>query len=103
MAPRWLVLAFALPLTAAPPVVMYQVQARLDSAQKSVTGHEVLTWRNDSPDIVRELQFHLYLNAFQNEKSTFMRESGGQVRGDRAAREGWGYIEVRKLRVSNSA
>ena len=31
--------------------------------------------------MIRELRFHLYLNAFRNEKSTFMRESGGQLRG----------------------
>ncbi len=84
-------------------VVDYRMQARLDPGKKTVAGHETLTWRNDSPDAVRELQFHLYLNAFQNEKSTFMRESGGQLRGDRAKKDDWGYSEVQRMRVAGGA
>src|SRR5262249_28577885 len=81
------------------PIVTYRIQASLDTAQKAVIGHETLTWRNDSRDWIHELQFHLYLNAFQNEKSAFMHESGGQLRGDRIPKEGWGYLDVRKMQV----
>ncbi len=79
------------------------MQARLDNTRKTIDGHETLTWFNDSPDTIHELQFHLYLNAFQNEKSSFMRESGGQLRGDRIPKEGWGYIEIRKMQVAGGA
>ena len=82
-----------------PPIVRYRIQARLEADKKAIDGHETLTWFNDSPDAVRELQFHFYLNAFQNEKSTFMRESGGQLRGDKIPKEGWGYVEIRKMQV----
>ena len=82
------------------PIVDYRIRARLDVARKAIDGQETLTWRNDSPDAIGELRFHLYLNAFQNEKSTFMRESGGQLRGDRIPKEGWGYVEVRKMQVA---
>ena len=45
-----------------------------------------------------ELQFHLYLNAFKDENSTFMRESGGQHRGFSATGENrWGGITIDKL------
>jgi hypothetical protein len=86
-----------------PPIVNYHIQARLDTAKKAIDGHETLTWFNDSPDTVGELRFHFYLNAFQNEKSTFMRESGGQLRGDRIPKEGWGYLEVRKMQVAGGS
>jgi Peptidase family M1 domain len=86
-----------------PPVVDYRIRARLDTAKKAIEGAETLTWWNDSPDTIRELQFHLYLNAFQNEKSSFMRESGGQLRGDKIPKEGWGYIEVRKMQITGGA
>jgi len=98
--------ALALPLLGAAantPIVDYRIRARLDTAQKAIDGQETLTWRNDSPDTIRELRFHLYLNAFQNEKSTFMRESGGQLRGARIPKEGWGYVEVRKMQVAGGA
>jgi hypothetical protein len=70
---------------------------------KAVTAHETLVWRNGSTDSVRELRFHLYLNAFQNEKSSFMRESGGQLRGDTASKDDWGYIEVKHMQIAGGA
>lgn len=84
-------------------IVSYRIRARLDTAKKTVDGQETLTWRNTSTDSVGELRFHLYLNAFQNEKSTFMRESGGQLRGDRASKDDWGWIEVHRLQVAGGA
>jgi hypothetical protein len=93
----WLAVFAGSAAAATAPIVNYRIQARLDNARKAIDGHETLVWLNDSPDTIHELQFHLYLNAFQNEKSTFMRESGGQLRGDRIPKEGWGYMEIRKM------
>ncbi len=81
-------------------VVRYNIRAQLDAGRHAVTGQETLTWRNESPDAVGELRFHLYLNAFANEKSTFIRESGGQLRGDRLAKDGWGWIDVRHMQIA---
>ena len=99
----WLAVLAGSAAAASPPIVTYHIQARLDNGKKAIDGHETLTWLNDSPDTIHELQFHLYLNAFQNEKSSFMRESGGQSRGDRIPKEGWGYIEIRKMQVAGGA
>ena len=84
-------------------IVSYRIQAQLDPTLKTVTAHETLSWRNASGGAVGELRFHLYLNAFQNEKSTFMRESGGRLRGDRVANNAWGYIEVKHMRIASGA
>ena len=82
-----------------PPVVEYTIEAALDPAEKTLEGRETLVWRNPSGDSVPELRFHLYLNAFKNTRSTFMRESGGRVRGDEAGTrpEDWGWIDVDSL------
>src|SRR5579871_6261109 len=80
-------------------IVAYKIEARLDPRAKTVAGRETLTWRNESQDRVGELRFHLYLNTFQNEKSTLIRESGGQLRGDSMDRNDWGYIDVQSIRV----
>jgi hypothetical protein len=87
---------------ASPPVVEYTIDAELDPVAKTVDGREVLVWRNPSGDPVAELRFHLYLNAFKNNQSTFMRESGGQLRGDTAGvrPEDWGWIDVRSIRTA---
>lgn len=55
----------------------YDMKVVLDTEEKTVTGRMTLHWRNPSDDVIAELQFHLYLNAFKNTQSTFMKESGG--------------------------
>ncbi|HWQ35223.1 MAG TPA: M1 family metallopeptidase [Blastocatellia bacterium] len=89
---------------AAKPVVWYKIDARLKLDDKQHPGileaQEQLIWLNDSPDTISELQFHLYLNAFRNEKSTFFRESGGQLRGDQFEPGEWGWIDVTSMKLT---
>ncbi|WP_345269556.1 M1 family metallopeptidase [Nibrella viscosa] len=87
-----------------PSIANYQIQVELNPATKRLTGRETLVWRNPSTDVIRELQFHLYLNAFKNQQSTFMRESGGQLRGEyinATSKEAYGFIDVLSMRVRN--
>ncbi|MEO8189504.1 MAG: M1 family metallopeptidase [Acidobacteriota bacterium] len=88
-----------------PPVVEYRIAATLDPKTHVVTGRERVLWRNPSADAVSELRFHLYLNAFKNNRSTFMRESGGQLRGDRAGEkaEDWGAIDLTSMKIEGGA
>src|SRR5215510_4493141 len=55
------------------PVASYKIDVQLKLDDKRHPMHleasERLTWLNDSPDTISDLQFHLYLNAFKNEKS----------------------------------
>ncbi|OGD21891.1 MAG: hypothetical protein A2W03_10925 [Candidatus Aminicenantes bacterium RBG_16_63_16] len=83
----------------AEPVVSYQFQVRLDPAQKTVAGSENLTWLNTSGLPVSELQFHLYLNAFKNNRTTLMKESGAAYREIERQDEDWGYVTVHKIEV----
>ncbi len=86
------------------PVVWYKidVQLKLDGQQhpKHLEGREQLIWLNDSPDTISDLQLHLYLNAFKNEKSTFFKESGGELRGDKFQPGQWGWIDVNEMRLA---
>ena len=85
-------------------VVQYRISVTLDPATRQLAGKQTLTWRNPSAtDAVSELQFHLYLNAFKNTKSTFMKESGGQLRGDEMAKDGWGWIDITSIRTASGA
>jgi hypothetical protein len=95
----------AAPLAAAappsPPVVDYTISVSLDPKAKTLDGTERLVWHNPSADAIPELRFHLYLNAFKNNRTTFMRESGGQLRGDEAGKkpEDWGWIDVASMKT----
>lgn len=73
-----------------PPVVEYTIQVTLDPTEKTLDGRQRLIWR----DAVSELRFHLYLNAFKNNRSTFMRESSWRLRDEEAGRkpEDWGWL-----------
>lgn len=94
----------SLPGNAPQPVVWYTTDVRLTLDDKQhpnkLEGREQLVWLNDSPDVISDLQFHLYLNAFKNEKSTFFRESGGQLRGDRFEPGEWGWIDVNEMKLA---
>ena len=60
------------------PIVQYKIDARLDAKAKTIKGREVIQWRNHTSDTIPDLQFHLYLNAFKNNLSTFFREGGAE-------------------------
>lgn len=79
----------------------YDIEVSLDAEKKTLTGKQVLTWTNPSDDVISELRFHMYLNAFKDNKSTFMKESGGRLRGDKMEKGTSGNIEITKIRVRN--
>jgi hypothetical protein len=80
----------------------YDIEVRLDPAARTLTGRETIRWRNISANPTRELQFHLYWNAWRNADSTWLRERrlGGNTTTPR--RDAWGSIEVTQLTVGES-
>ncbi len=84
-----------------PRIANYDMKARLFPDTKIIEGSYVLNWWNASSDTVRELQFHLYLNAFKNEKSTFIRESGGRHRSGeiKLEKENWGFVDILSMKI----
>jgi hypothetical protein len=82
-------------------IVDYRIKAKLIPAEKAVIGEEVLTWLNDSDVPVTELHFHLYLNAFKNNRSTFSKDGGGLTRVSKPKSDDWGYIDVKKIRIKD--
>lgn len=84
-------------------VVSYTIDADLDASKHAVTGKEHMTWRNRSDREVHSVYFHLYLNAFQNEGSTFFTErkvltAHGSSRGNAVLEKGqWGWIRLQSV------
>jgi hypothetical protein len=89
-------------------VVSYTIDADLDAAKHAVTGKEHMTWRNRSDRPVSSVYFHLYLNAFQNEGSTFLTErkvlaADGNSRGVGALKKGqWGWIRLQQVQQNGT-
>ncbi|MBT8399813.1 MAG: M1 family metallopeptidase [Rhodothermia bacterium] len=81
--------------------VAYHIDARLEPETKKVIGRQTLAWTNFGRTSVTELQFHLYLNGFRDDNSTYMKESGGQFRGMRGSPEARGAITVSSLTLED--
>jgi len=81
-------------------VASYTIHATYDAAVHTVTGRETILWRNTTKVSAHEIQLHLYLNAFANNESSFIRESFVDWRRfvDRHPNP-WGYIDIAEIRV----
>ena len=86
------------PQPLSPRIANYDIDVKLDLKKRMLNGHEKVKWFNKSNDVINELQFHLYLNAFRNNKSTFMKELGGSMRLSKMDKDGWGFIDVTSIK-----
>ncbi len=91
----------AMPTTAA-SVHRTRLSAKLDEARHVIVGREALTWTNPARVPVRELYLHLYLNAFKNERTAFLRSRLGDGRGSKMPRD-WGYTDLTTVTLVDGA
>ena len=85
-----------------PRIANYKLDARLDAGRHQVTATETLTWTNSGASAVDKLPFHLYLNAFKNDSTLFMRSSHGELRTAHASTNAWGWIHVDSVQLGSS-
>ncbi|MBU5674282.1 M1 family metallopeptidase [Paenibacillus brevis] len=82
-------------------VTEYHIQVKLDEQNHVLTGTQTVTWTHPGKKAVNELYFHLYPNAFASADTTFMKESGGKLRGDVMPKDGWGGMELTEIRTTD--
>ena len=91
-----------LPGARSPRNASYVIEVALDPAARTLTGRERITWRNISRAPASELRFHLYFNAWKNNRSSWMREAllagrrGGTVPSDG---NDYGWTDVKSIRI----
>lgn len=83
-------------------VVEYHVNVKLEemNAKKTLQGEQSVTWTNPGKNIVSELYFHLYPNAFESKQSTFIKESGGKLRSDVMTDGSFGSMQITDLQTT---
>jgi peptidase M1-like protein len=93
--------AAAPPGARSPRNASYSIDARLDAASRTLTGRELITWRNISTVPAPDLRFHLYYNAWKNPRTTWMREAALGARPGIATRPeaDWSWIDVTSIRL----
>ena len=89
---------FPVPAASAARVASYDIVAKLDPKTHRVSARETIHFVNRSSVALRELWFHLYLNAFKNDRTLFLRSPFGAGRSGDKARE-YGFVDVKKLSV----
>ncbi len=103
-----LVLALAAAAAAASPVpagapvtdtVAYTIAVELAPSTHTLLATETIRWRNTASVPAPDLMFHLYLNAFASNRTTFMKESGGTALRSSAPVEDWGWIRITRLQL----
>ena len=79
-----------------PKIANYDIEVDLDHEAKSASCIQKLRWKNTSPDTLKELRFYMYMNAFKDLNSTYLKNTRnmfGQDLNTRTEKE-WGHIEV---------
>jgi hypothetical protein len=74
----------------------YTLRARLDPEAHRVSGEGTIEFQNTSRAELRSLFLHLYLNAFKNDRTLFLRSPFGSARSALRAEE-YGYVDVKRL------
>ena len=84
-------------------VASYDLTATLDPVKHTVDGTEHLRWLNRSDRPIQSLYFHLYLNGFEGQGSTFMTEKAlyGAFRSGVATEKGeWGHVDLKSVTLA---
>lgn len=77
----------------------YDLEARWDAATNQIRGTATITYRNRSADTLGEVWLKLYLNAFRDENTVWMREAGGAHRGSDYDPRQPGWIRLERLQL----
>jgi len=82
--------------------IKYEIWVELDHQNRMLHGKEIIRWFNDTKDEISDFWFHLYWNAFKNEKSAVYEESNeGQLYRVKIKDGEWGWIDVKKIKIIN--
>ncbi len=83
----------------------YSIDITLDHQTRTLTGREVVTWKNTSLQSTSELHFHLYYNAWRNTQSTWMKERilGRGLALHNRPETDWGWIDITNIRLIDTS
>lgn len=78
----------------------YSMDVSLDVERRLIDGSQVLTWSNPTSHSTRELRFHLYYNAWRNDRSSFLSSVRyGNRRFEEYEEDEWAYVDVESVKV----
>jgi len=85
--------------------VDYTIRVSLDDKKHALTGEEVISYTNNSPDSLSEIYFHLWPNAYRNDETALadQLERMGSNRMAAAKSSDFGYMDGISFRANGKA
>ena len=81
-------------------IASYLMDVRLDTSRKCLNGDLVLNWKNTTDFPATDLQFHLYYNAWRNNKSSFLNSVRYRKRDLSVYKDDeWAYCDIKEIRI----
>jgi len=79
----------------------YKIAVTLNTDEHTAIGHETITYKNNSPDTLNFVWFHLYPNAYKDDNSLYARDSreAGSSRFTLSSDDERGHIKIDTLRI----
>jgi hypothetical protein len=71
----------------------YTIKAELNDAEKSVTGFETIIYKNNAPDTLNFIWFHIWPNAYKNDSTSLMDQIHKDPDHDTKTVTGYGSID----------
>ncbi len=84
--------------------VNYDITVELNDAEHTITGYEQIEYFNNSPDTLKFIWFHLWANAYKNDKTAFSDQllENGSIDFYFSNNEKHGYINRLDFKVNGS-
>jgi len=85
--------------------VNYQIQVTLNDTAKTLDGFEKITYYNNSPDTLTFIWFHIWSNAYRNDRTAFSEQTiaNGSTKFYFSNDDEKGYINQLNFRVNGTA
>ncbi len=83
-------------------IASYDLNAHWDPATNQIAGTAKITYRNETGDTLPEIWLKLYLNAFRDAQTQWMRESAGSHRGTSFDPDRPGWIRLDRVRLEDT-
>ena len=78
-------------------MVRYTMDVKLDAKTNIISGSEKLEWKNTTGQPQQEFPFHLYHNAWKNNRSTYAKEEGWELGPFQES--DYGYTNVKSFKM----
>ena len=80
----------------------YDIDVRLDHEARTLTGTEIIRWRNIGLAAADSLRLHLYWNAWESPRTSWMRERALAGADDNHAPGDWSYMRVTAIAIAHA-